>query len=132
MLKPMRSKATERSLWKRIKPLLEEGGGCAYRIETSTIPGFPDVLWVPRNRYPILIELKAGPKYFGQHQINLMWRLYKIGTTVWVVWQEKPRTPVLVYDSLVFAGPDPEAPTKPAADMVMGFEEWLAYQRKEI
>jgi|SRR6187200_1152506 len=121
-----RSKPTEKMLWKRIKPLLESDGSHAYRIETITIPGFPDVLWVPFNRHPVLIELKAGPRYFGQHQINLIWRLYKIGTTVWVVWQEKARTDVIVYDGMVFAGPDPDVAVKPR---IMAFGEWLTWIR---
>jgi hypothetical protein len=117
-------KPTERQLWKRIKPLFEQGGGRAYRIETTTIPGFPDVIWFPVNRPAVLIELKSGPRIFGQHQISLMWRLHKIGHTVWVVWQEKLRTDVIVYDSLVFAGPDPDVAVKPK---VMEFNEWLTW-----
>ena len=47
---------TEAKLWKRLRPWLN-AQGLATRLETSTVSGIPDVLWVTAKG-SILLELK--------------------------------------------------------------------------
>jgi hypothetical protein len=116
-------RATESSLWRRIRPILQEDGGRAYRIETTTIPGFPDALWCPPFKPPVLIELKAGALRIGPWQKKLYIELNAIGTQVWIIWQVHT-----LENPVVWRGID----RVDWHDGIRGFEfdEWLHTQRK--
>ena len=86
---------TEKNIWRQIGPQLD-ARGYAYRIETATVSGFPDVIWFTRNGV-MLIEMKSGPLHFRAHQKLLIRQLGNIGIEVMCIWRKKASEPIMVY-----------------------------------
>jgi len=92
---------TERQLWARIKPRLEQNNARAYRIEAIATPGFPDVVWCPNMLPPQFLELKAGPLIIRPAQKKFIRDLNDLGLCVWVVWQRELRGQVVVLNGVI-------------------------------
>ena len=78
------SEATlQRYLIKKVKNL----GGLALKMECSSRRGFPDLIVVLPNCWPVLVEMKSdtGRGRLSEHQIRLHDELCELGTKVEVV-----------------------------------------------
>jgi len=100
--------ATEKELWQRIKPMLQQDGRKAYRIEAIATPGFPDVVWLLKEGIS-LIELKAGPLKLRPQQIHFIEDAHALDVKVWVIHQLEKRGDIMVFagiDAITWTGTD--------------------------